>query len=159
ALGLLRSGGGPRVAGRLAAAEAATTLLAAASAAAEATTAATLTGSAGDLGGRVLQRRTDLFDLELDDGALLTLASLVLALLETPLHHDPHALLQRLGNVFSCLTPHRAGEEQRVAVLPLVGLPVEGPRRGRDPEVGHGCPRGGEAQLRVVDQVADHGDD
>src|SRR5690606_9157007 len=77
ALGLLRSGGGPRVAGRLAAAEAATTLLAAASAAAEATTAATLTGSAGDLGGRVLQRRTDLFDLELDDGALLTLASLV----------------------------------------------------------------------------------
>ena len=68
-------------------------------------------------------------------------------------------LLERLGDVLRGLPPDRAGQEQRLAVLPLVGLLVEGARRRRDPEVGHGRTRGGEAQLRVVDEVADDGDD
>ena len=79
--------------------------------------------------------------------------------LQPALHDDAHALLEGLGDVLRGLPPDRAGEEQRVAVLPLVGLLVEGARRRRDPEVRHGRTRGGEAQLRVVDEVADDGDD
>ena len=105
------------------------------------------------------RRRADLVDVDLEDGALLALAGLVLTLLQAALHDDAHALLEGLGDVLRGLPPDRAGQEQRVAVLPLVGLPVEGARRRGDPEVGHGRPRGGEAQLRVVDEVADHGDD
>ena len=133
--------------------------LAAALAATGVAAPATLTAGAGDLGGGEGQGRTDLVDLELDDGALLALAGLVGALLQPTLHHDTHAALQGLGDVLGRLPPHRAGEEQRVAVLPLVGLTVEGARRRRDPEVRHGRTRGGEAQLRVVDEVADHRDD
>src|SRR5689334_9869359 len=77
----LRGRGGPRVVARGAAA--------AAVAAAPA-----LTGGAADLGGGVLQAGPDLFDVELDDGALLALARLVLPLLEAALHDDAHALLE-----------------------------------------------------------------
>src|SRR5512133_3508537 len=73
------------------------------------------------LGGGVLQRRTDLVDLDLEDGALLTLARLVLTRAEVALHDDTQPLLQGLGDVLRGLPPHRAGQEQRVAVLPLVG--------------------------------------
>src|SRR6476659_11049250 len=110
------------------------------------------------LGGGVLQRRTDLVDLDLEDGALLTLTRFVLTRAQVALHDDAHPLLQGLGDVLRRLPPHGAGEEQRLAVLPLVGLAVEGARRGGDPEVGHRGARGREAELRVVDQVADHGD-
>ena len=104
------------------------------------------------------QRRADLLDVDLEDGALLTLAGLVLTGLQATLDDHAHAPLEGLGDVLRGLAPDRAGEEQRVAVLPLVALAVEGARRRRDPEVGHGGPRGGEPQLRVVDEVADHGD-
>src|SRR3954453_9323899 len=110
------------------------------------------------LGGGVLQRRTDLVDLDLEDGALLALTRLVLTRAQVALHDDAHPLLEGLRDVLRGLRPHRAGEEQRFAVLPLVGLAVEGARRGGDPEVGHRGARGREAELRVVDQVADHGD-
>src|SRR4051794_6908431 len=110
------------------------------------------------LGGGVLQRRADLVDLDLEDGALLALTRLVLTRAQVALHDDAHPLLEGLRDVLRGLTPHRAGEEQRFAVLPLVGLAVEGARRGGDPEVGHRGPRRREAELGVVDQVADHGD-
>src|SRR6266545_2507609 len=121
--------------------------------------AAARPGRAGDLGGGVLQARADFLDLDLEDRALLALTGLVRSGLEPALDDNPHAALQRLRDVLRGLPPDRAGEEQRVAVLPLVGLPVERARRRRDPEVGHGRTRGGEAQLRVVDEVANHRDD
>src|SRR5687768_2078841 len=83
-------------------------------------------GGAGDLGGGVLQARADFLDLDLEDRPLLTLAGLIGAGLQATLHHDTHAALEGLGNVLRGLTPDRAGEEQRVAVLPLVGVLVEG---------------------------------
>src|SRR5215218_6333377 len=110
------------------------------------------------LGGGVLQRRTDLVDLDLEHGALLALTRLVLTRAQVALHDHAHPLLQRLGDVLRRLPPHRAGQEQRLAVLPLVGLLVERARRRGDPEVGHRGARGRETELRVVDQVADHGD-
>ena len=149
-----RSGRGPRVVGRGRAGRPPLTL----AAATEATATAGAVG-AGDLGRGVLQRGTDFFDLDLEDGALLTLAGLVLTRLESALHDDAHAALQRLGDVLRRLAPHRAGEEQRIAVLPLVALLVERAGRRRDPEVRHRGTRGGEAELRVVDEVADDGDD
>ena len=79
-------------------------------------------------------------DLQLHDGALLPLAGLVRALSQTALHDDAHALRQRLGHVLRGLAPDRAGEDQRLAVLPLVGLAVERARRGREAEVGDGSP-------------------
>src|SRR4051812_49741024 len=81
----------------VAAAEAAATLTAA-SAAAEAAPAALPLGLV-DLRGGALQGRTDVVRLDLVDGALLTLASLVRPLLEPALHDDPHATLEALGDV------------------------------------------------------------
>src|SRR5690606_28379185 len=75
------------------------------------------------------------------------------------LHDDAHALGERLRHVLRRLTPDGAGEEQRLAVPPLVGLPVERTRRGRDAEPRDGRTGRGEAQLGVVDQVADDRDD
>ena len=74
---------------------------------------------------RVLQRRADLVDVELDDGALLALAGLERALLEPAGRDDAHAAGQRLGAVLGGLAPDRAAQEQRFAVLPLVGVAVE----------------------------------
>src|SRR4051812_22552904 len=128
-------------------------------AAAETATAATSAGHPGDLGRGVLQAGADLVDVELHDGALLALAGLVRARLETALRDDAHPLLQGLRDVLRCLAPDRAVEEQRVAVLPLVGLPVEVARRRGDREVRDGRTRRGEPELRVTGQVADNGDD
>ena len=154
---LLGSGSGPRVVAATGLLRAG--LLAALAAATGVAAATTRARGPGDLGGGERQRGADLVDLELHDRALLALAGLVGALLQTALHDDAHAALQRLGDVLRRLAPHRAGEEQRIAVLPLVGLLVERARRRRDPEVRHGRTRGGEAQLRVVNEVADHRDD
>src|SRR5690606_7941986 len=111
-----------------------------------------------DLGGGVAQRRADLVDLDLEDGTLLTLAGLVRPLLETSLHDHPHAALQRLGHVLGRLPPDVAGEEQRLAVLPLARLAVEVPRGRGEAERRDRLPAGGEAQVRVLDEVPDHRD-
>src|SRR5699024_7344135 len=85
--------------------------------------------------------------------------ALELADLEAALHDHAHALLEGLRDVLGRLAPYRAGQEQRVAVLPLAGLPVELTRRRGEPEVGHGRSGRGETQLGMVEEVADHGDD
>src|SRR3954464_12028986 len=110
---------------------------AAPTAAAEA--AATLTArGAGDLGRGVPERGADLVDLQLDHGALLAFLGLERALLEPAGHEDPRAAGQRLGDVLRRLAPDVAAEEQRLAVLPLLRLAVEGARRGGHGEVGDG---------------------
>src|SRR5262249_51815276 len=126
-------GGRPRVVR-----PAAETTTAAGRSAAETTTAAGRSAAAlrlGDLRRRVPQRRADLVDFELDDGALLALFGLVRALAQPALHNDPGAALKRLGDVLRGLPPDAAAQEQRVAVLPLVGVLVEETRRRRDGEV------------------------
>ena len=112
----------------------------------------------GDLGRGVAQRRADLVDLDLVDRALLAFLGLVRPLPQPPGHDDPHAALQRLGDVLGRLPPDVAGQEQRVAVLPLVGVPVEEPRGGGYAEVGDGLAGRRVTQLRVIDKVADDGD-
>src|SRR5690606_25564121 len=66
------------------------------------------------------------------------------ALLEATGRDDPHPLGERTGHVLGELAPHARAEEQRFAVLPLVGLTVEVARRRGDREV-----RDGQAVLRV----------
>src|ERR1700749_335737 len=61
--------------------------------------------------------------------------------------------------VLGSLPPDIAAEEQRFAVLPLVGLAVEHPRRRRDGEVRDGRARRREPQFGVRGQVSDDGDD
>src|SRR5205085_2493354 len=72
------------------------------------------------------QRRADLVHFELDDGAFLALASLERPLPQPALHDDPVAAVHGLRDVFGRLAPDTAAKEQRVAVLPLIRLPVEG---------------------------------
>src|SRR4051794_38778744 len=127
-------------------------------AAAEAAAALTARG-AGDLGRGIAQRGTDLVDLELDDGALLAFLRLERTLLEPAADDDPRSAGERLGHVLGRLPPNVAAEEQRLAVLPLLRLTVEGAGGRCDREVGDGSARRREAQLRIGGQVADHGDD
>src|SRR3954468_2995793 len=82
-----------------------------------ATATATTALSLGDFRGRVAQRRADLVDLDFEDGALLAFLRLVAALLEPALDDDPHAALQRLGDVLGRLPPDVAAEEEALAVL------------------------------------------
>lgn len=131
-------------------------LLAAAEAAATAATAAL---GAGDLGRGELQGRADLVHVQLPAGAAVAVPVVVGARLEAALHDHAHALGQRLRHVLRGLAPDRAAQEQRFAVLPLVGLAVERAGRGRDGEVRDGRAVRGEAQLGVGGEVADHGDD
>src|SRR3954454_19785036 len=160
-------GGGarpPRVVGGRRGAPAPATAGAAAGAAAVAAAPATeaafgAAADAVDLGRGVLERRADLIDLELDDGALLALTRLVRTLLEPAGHHHPHAAGERLGHVLGRLAPHVAAHEQRLAVLPLAGLAVEVAGRGGDGEVGDRGPRRGEPQLGIGGEVCDHGDE
>src|SRR5205814_10690127 len=90
---------------------------------------------AGDLRRRAAPARPDLVDVDLEDRALLALSGLIASRLQPARDDHPHAALERLGDVLGRLTPDRTGEEQRLAVLPLVGLSVEGPRRRGDAEV------------------------
>src|SRR5262245_39079937 len=96
---------------------------------------ATLTADPVDLGRGVPQRGADLVDLQLHDGALLALPGLERTLPQPAADNHPHTPGQRLGNVLRSLSPDVALQEQRFAVLPLPGLPVEGARRGGNPEV------------------------
>ena len=122
------------------------------------TAAAAGPGGLADLGGGVLQAGADLVDVDLEDRALLALAGLVAAGLEPAGDDHPHAADERLGGVLGRLPPDRAVEEERLAVLPLVRLPVERPRRRGHGEVRDSRTRGGEAELGVSGEVADHGD-
>src|SRR5688500_3571485 len=115
-------------------------------------------GGLGDLGGGPLQRRADLFDVDLDAGALRAVLALEVADLQCAGDDHALALLQGLRDVLGHLPPGRAPQEERVAVLPLVRLLVEGSRRRRDGEVGHRGTGGRELELRVVGEVADDGD-
>src|SRR3954463_4758881 len=123
------------------------------------TAAALTTRGTGDLRGGVAEGRADLVDLELDDGALLAFLRVEGALLEPAADDDARTAGQRLGDVLGRLAPDVAAEEQRLAVLPLLRLTVEGPRCRRHGEVGDGSARRREAQFRIGGQVADDGDD
>ena len=90
---------------------------------------------ARDLRCGITQRWADLVYVDLEDRTPLAVTGLVAARPEPALHDDPHPLLQGLGDVLSCLAPHRAVEEHRIAVAPLVGLTIEGAWCGRDGEV------------------------
>src|SRR5947207_1573059 len=149
-----RCGTGPRVVGVSTAAA-----LATAAPGAEAATA-TATGARHLLHLRrgVPQRRADLVDLQLDDRALFALAGLVRPLAQPSGDDHAGAPLQRLGDVLRRLPPHRAGQEQRLAVLPFAGRLVHEPRRRGDAELGDRRTGRGETQLRVVGQVADDRD-
>src|SRR4051794_41079540 len=118
--------GGPGVIGLRPAAAALSSTIPALVAAPAAAEAAAPAGALGlsDLGRRVPQGRADLVDLDLVDGALLAFLGLVRPLLEPALHDDPHPALERFGDVLGCLPPDVAGQEQRLAVLPFVRLPV-----------------------------------
>src|SRR5690606_27867793 len=122
-----------------------TGVIAAAASAAETTAAATTTGLV-DLRGGVTQGGTDLVDLEFDDRALLPLAGFVGALLESSAHDDASASGQALGDVLRCFTPDVAAQEERFAVFPLVGVPIEHSRGGRDGEIRNRRSRGRETQ-------------
>ena len=91
----------------------------------------------------------DLIDFELDDGALVAVAGLERSLPEPALHDHAVPAGQGLGDVLGGVAPDGAAHEQGVPVLPLAGLAVEGPRGGRDGEVGDGRAGRGEAQLGV----------
>lgn len=151
------SAGRPRVVGGStalrAAAPAATRLTAAVAA------LATTTAGLGDLGRGIAEAGADLVDVQLVDRALDALTVLVGPLLQPALHDDARASLKRLGDVLRRLTPDRAGQKEALAVLPLVRLAVEGAGRGCDAEPRDRRTRGGEAQLGVVDEIADDRDD
>src|SRR6478609_5440944 len=129
--------GRPRVLGLAAGATAPAAALVAL-AAAEAATAAAALGLV-DLRGGTAQGRADLVDVHLHDGALLAFLGLVGTRLQ-PAGHD-HA------------------HEPRLAVLPLIALAVELPRRRGHGEVRDRSPGRRETQLRVGGQVADDRDD
>jgi len=61
-------------------------------------------------------------------------------LLEPSADDHPRAAGEALGHVLGGLPPDAAPEEQRFAVLPLVGLTVELPRGRRDGEVRDAAP-------------------
>src|ERR1035441_7433465 len=90
------------------------------------------------LGGRVTQRRTDVIDLDLIHRALLAFLGLIRALPQPTRDDHPNPAGQALRDVLRGLPPHVAGQEQAVAVLPLIGVLVEVSRGGRDPELRDG---------------------
>src|SRR5664279_403851 len=112
-----------------------------------------------DLGCGVLQRRTDLVHVQLDDCALLAFLGLVRARLQSARDQHPRATLQRLGDILRRVPPHRTTHEQGLAVFPLIARPVELTRGRGNGEVSHGRTRGCEPQLRVAGDVANDGDD
>src|SRR5690606_41863521 len=74
--------------------------------------------------------------------------------------HDPApAPLARRGDLLGRPPPDGAGQEQAFGVLPPSGLTVEGAGGRRDTELRDGRTGRGEAQLGVIDKVADDRDD
>jgi hypothetical protein len=117
-----------------------------------------LSGATGrdplDLGDSPLEASRDLVGLDLGHRTALPLRGLPRALPEPPQHHDPVALVQRLGQVGSSLPPGVDPEERRRAVAPDAVL-QHALGHGHS-EVGHRRAVVGEAQLGVVKQVADN---
>src|SRR5699024_3173233 len=98
-------------------------------------------------------------DIQLDAGTVLALTVGERPLLEAALGDDAGALLEGRGDVLGGVAPDRAPHEQRLAVLPLVRLAVEGARGGGDGEARDRDTRLGEAKLGIGGEVADDGDD
>src|SRR5215217_3118323 len=121
-----------------------------------ATTTRAAPAGALDLGGGELEAGADLVGLDLGDGALLALGGLPGAGPEPADHDAAGALLEGLGHVLGLLAPDVDAEERGLPVLPGVALADAG--GDGQPEVGHGRPVGGEAQLGVIGEVADQGD-
>src|SRR5699024_3858224 len=155
---------GPRVGvgSALGRAVAALTALVAVSALAAEAASAAATAAALDLGGlrgRVAEGGAELVDVQLDAGAVVALAVGEGALLEAALCDHAGALLERRGHVLRGVAPDGAAEEQRLDVLPLVRLAVEGAGGGRDGERRDRDAGLRESQLGVRGEVADHRDD
>src|SRR5690606_17759152 len=112
-----------------------------------------------DLCRRITQRRTGLVNLQLDRRSVVAVVVLVGTLTQPALRDDAHALRQRACHVLGELPPHRCAEEQRFAVLPLVGLTVERARSRGDGEVRHRQTVLRVTQLGVCGEVPHHGDD
>jgi hypothetical protein len=88
----------------------------------------------GDLGGGPLQRRAEILDVDLVDGALVAVGGLVGALLEAAGDDDPRPFGEGFRGVVGQVPPGRAAQEQRVAVLPAVGGLVVDAAGGGDGE-------------------------
>src|SRR5829696_4628444 len=106
-----------------------------------------------DLGGGPLQAGADLLGLQFGDRALVALGGLPAALAQPPGDHDPVALGEGVGEVLGLAAPDVDLEERGVAVAPLAVL-LDALGDGH-PQVGDGGAVVGEADLGVVDQVAD----
>src|SRR4029453_14376146 len=111
-------------------------------------------------GGRRPDRReahahAHLLGVDLDGRAPLALRGLPGAALESAHDHAPGPLVQAAADVLGLVAPDVDPEVGRLAVLPAVGVPDA--LVDREPEPGHGHHVGGEAQLRVVGQVAGEG--
>ena len=75
------------------------------------------------------------------------------------LRDHTHALGEGTGAMLGQITPHRAAEEQRIPIDPLIRLPVERARSGRDREPSHAPTVLRRPQLRIRSQIAHHRDD
>jgi hypothetical protein len=106
-------------------------------------------------GGGPLQRGADLISIDLGDRPLLPLRGLPAALPQPAGHHHPVALGEGVGQVLGLHAPDVDRQERGVAVAPRAVL--LNPLGHRHPQVGDGDAARGEAQLGVVDQVADDG--
>ena len=111
---------------------------------AEAALTATALGAV-DLGGGVPQRGADLVDSISTTVRFSPSFGLVRPRLQPARDDDARAAAERLGDILGRVPPDRAAHEQRLAVLPLVALPVEGPRRRGHGEVRDGSAGRGEA--------------
>src|SRR4030095_10639968 len=108
-----------------------------------------------DLGCGPLEAGPDLISLNLGHRALLPLGGFPAALPQPAGDHHPIPLAQGLGQVLGLATPDIHLEERGVAVAPLAIL--LDPLGDRDPQVGDGDAGLREADLGVLDQVADDG--
>ena len=145
------------VVGRSAAVPAASALVAVAVVAATAEVSAA-SGHLGDLGARVAQRRADLVHLHLQARAPFAVV-FVIADGQPAGDDHPHPLGQGLGDVLAVFPPHGAADEHSLAVLPLLGLAVQGARSGGDGEGSYGRTRTHVTKLRITGQIPDDGDD
>src|SRR6476469_3579153 len=91
---------------------------------AEAAASAAAAAGLVHLGGGIPQRGADLVDLDLDNGALLSLPGFEGPLLEPSGDDHARAAGEAFGHILGGLTPDVAPQEQGLAVLPFPALPV-----------------------------------
>ncbi|QGU08612.1 hypothetical protein COCCU_13610 [Corynebacterium occultum] len=120
--------------------------------------AAAATRGTRDLCGSESQGRANFVDLDLHHGALLALTGFIGALTEATGHDDAHTLGKGFSDILRGLTPDIAGQKKSFLIFPLVRLSIELTRSGSDTEVRHRRTRGGEAELWVSNDVANHSD-